>query len=232
MASFSNHIDGEHFIREVKPLDMIDQFTFTQAIFYTWTGVKPDEKQSAMFDACLVALIDHGAEVLSAQAARVVASGGTEIHAAVAAGLLAAGRHHGAMVLQQVTQLFKDEVSAGRSAAEIVKEALANGKRIPGFGHRLYDTDPRAVRLLARAETLGFSDVHVKLALEIERELEKQKGKKLCLNIDGAIASLLPGLGIPPEIAPGLFLVARTVGLTMHVAEEQREKPASKRKGK
>jgi citrate synthase len=46
------------------------------------------------------------------------------------------------------------------------------------------------------------------------------------------VAAIACALGIPTEVSAGLFLVSRTVGLTMHVAEEKKEKPASKRKGK
>jgi citrate synthase len=230
MANFSKHQDGTHFIHGHKITDLAERLSFTQGIFYTWTGRMPDEKQEAMLNACLVALIDHGEDALSAKAARIAASGGADTHAAVAAGMLAAGKHHGASVLQLATELYREAVEHGRTAKDIVADALANGQRLPGYGHRVYETDPRTTLLLAKAEKFGFMDAHVRLAVEIEQELERQKGKKLCLNVDGAIASLLPGLGIPSNLAPGLFLVSRAVGLTMHVAEEGNEKPASQRK--
>lgn len=190
----------------------------------------PSAKVETMFNACLVAVVDHGPETLSAKATRVVTSGGADMTAAVAAGLLACGKHHGAMVLGAATKLFREAVAQKRKAKEIVAEALQNGWRLPGFGHRVYTTDPRAVALLQQANDLGLEDEHVDLALEIEKELEKQKGKKLCLNVDGAIAALLPAMGIQPDKAPGVFLVARAAGLVMHAAEEQKEKPASQRK--
>lgn len=203
---------------------------FVQAVFEYWTGRKPSSEQANMLDACLAAVIDHGPETLSAKAARVVASGGTETHAAVAAGLLACGKHHGAMALQAATMMLREAVESKTSAKALVKQALKDGRRLPGFGHRVYTTDPRAEKLMSLASELGLADKHTKLAREIETELEKQKGKKLCLNVDGAIAALLPALGIMPDIAPGIFLVARAAGLTKHVAHEQKEKPASQRK--
>ncbi len=218
-------------IHEHKLLDLVARLSFTQAIYYTWTGKYPTAPVEELFNACLVALIDHGPEALSAKSARVAASGGAEMNAAVAAGLLAAGRHHGAMVLEQATRLFRDGVEQKRSAQEIVSAAMTADVRLPGFGHRVYESqDPRAEALFVRAERLGLIDAHVKLAQAIETELASQKGQKICLNVDGAIASLLPALGIAADIAPGLFLVARSVGLVMHVAEEQKEKPASQRK--
>lgn len=219
----------EHMIHEHKLLDLVERLNFTQAIYYTWTGKFPTPEAEALFNACLIALIDHGPEALSAKASRVSASGGADMHAAVAAGLLAAGKHHGASVLQIATAFLRKAVEAKLPAKDVVANSMKAGTRIAGFGHRVYTTDPRAQALLARADKLGFTDAHVKLALDIEKELEAQRGKKLCLNVDGVIAALLPGLGIAPELAPGVFLVSRSVGLIMHVAEEQKEKPASQR---
>lgn len=217
-------------IYDHKLLDLVERLNFTQAVYYTWTGRFPSEQAEAMLNAILIALIDHGPDTLSAKAARVSASGGTEMHAAVAAGLLAAGKHHGAQVLLEATRLFRSAVAAGTSAEQIVSDGLRDGKRLPGYGHRVYETDPRAVRLLQKAEKLGFADDHVRLARAIETELERQKGKKLCLNVDGAIAAILPALGLSESVAPGVFLVSRSVGLVMHVSEEMKEKPASQRK--
>ena len=73
---FSSVLNGEHNVHGHKLIDMLERLTFTQAIFYTWTGRMPDEKQEAMFNSCLVACIDHGEEALSAKASRVAASGG------------------------------------------------------------------------------------------------------------------------------------------------------------
>lgn len=217
---------GQMKIHEHSLTDLIARLNFTQAVFYTWTGRFPTEQEEAMFNACLISVMDHGPDALTAKTARSAASGGAEMHAAIAAGILAAGKHHGTTPLQKATIIIREAVESKASAQDIVKAYAEDGERIPGYGHKVYETDPRTTTLLLKAEELGLVDEHVKLALEIERELKKQKGKKLCLNVDGAIASLLPGLGIDPEQAPGIFLLGRMVGLVMHVGEEQAEKPA------
>lgn len=231
--SFSSmNEDGQLKIRENLLTDLIARLNFTQAAFYTWTGKFPTEQEEALFNACLISVIDHGPDALTAQTARSAASGGAEMHAAIAAGILAAGKHHGTTPLQKATIMIREAVQSKASAQDIVKTYAEDGKRIPGYGHKVYETDPRTTTLLLKAEELGFVDEHVKLAREIEKELEKQKGKKLCLNVDGAIASLMPGLGIGPEQAPGIFLLGRMVGLVMHVGEEQAENPARLRPAK
>ncbi len=211
--------------------DLMRNLNFTQAVYYTWTGRYPSEQEEALFNACLVAVIDHGPEALTAKTARSAASGGAEMHAAIAAGILAAGKHHGTTPLQKASLLLQEAVEQKTSAAGLVKAYLEAGERMPGFGHRVYkDTDPRTLVLRQKAEELGFIDAHVQLALEIEQELEKQKEKKLVLNVDGMIAALLPSLGISLEQAPGIFLLGRMSGLIMHVSEQQKEKPQSMRK--
>jgi citrate synthase len=52
------------------------------------------------------------------------------------------------------------------------------------------------------------------------------KGKKLPINVDGAIAAILVDLGIPSPLANAFFFMARIPGLVAHVHEElSRERP-------
>ncbi len=56
--------------------------------------------------------------------------------------------------------------------------------------------------------------------------LEKQIGKKLPINVDGAIAALLRDLDFPPRFGNAFFIIARIPGLIAHVIEEQtQQKP-------
>lgn len=229
--SFSKQDEGGVTIHDNKLTDLIRNLNFIQATYFTWTGRFPSEQEEKMLNACLVAVMDHGPEALIAKTARMAVSGGAEMHAAIAAGILSAGKHHGTTPLQRSTIMFREAIEQGVSAADTVKAYLEASERIPGYGHRLYkDEDPRATTLLMKAGELGFADAHVKLAQELERELEQQKGKKLVLNVDGAIGAIMPALGIGPEQAPGIFLLGRMVGLVMHVTEEKEEKPGRMRK--
>lgn len=118
------------------------------------------------------------------------------------------------------------QLSSG-SGKEIVDTLLKEGKRVAGFGHRVYtDEDPRATRLLQLASELGIAGDACRRAKEVEDALLDAKAKKFPLNIDGAIAAILLDLGFPPELGNGIFVIGRTLGLVAHVAEEQsREKP-------
>lgn len=217
-------------IHEYPLSDLIDRLTFVQSIYYLWTKRMPTPEQEKLFNACLVAVIDHGPEALSTKTARMAASGGAEMNAALAAGALAASKHHGTLPIKNAAVIFAEAVDKNISAADLVSEYLSEKVRMPGFGHRIYKTDPRTGALLRKAEELGFKDKYVELALAIESELELQKGKKLCLNVDGMIASLLPALEISPDIGQSIFLLGRLPGMAHHIVEQQSQNPASMRK--
>ena len=61
--------------------------------------------------------------------------------------------------------------------------------------------------------TNKFSDEFIKIAQDLENELEEQKGSKLPLNIDGSIAVVLCTFGWPSKLGKAVFIIARTPGL-------------------
>lgn len=123
-----------------------------------------------------------------------------------------------------------EQVRKGRTlrqaAAAVVKDALAAGRRLPGFGHRMHrDKDPRVdfLHRLARRSKLAGDGWRAIFALE--KELARQV-KPLPANIDAALAAILHDLGFPPSAARYIFIIARVTGITAEVAEEYaREKP-------
>jgi citrate synthase len=180
--------------------------------------------------------VDHGASPPSVLAARTVASTGAELHAAVAAGVLAISRFHGGAI-EEGMQLFlkvekrmKDKTQTEAQAVEaVLDEMKASGQRASGFGHRIHTQDPRTQKLFALAAELGFAGRYVGIARAVEAALLKQLGKPLPINVDGAIAALLCELGFPPEVGNAFFIIARVPGLVAHIREEKtREKPMRK----
>ena len=76
---------------------------------------------------------------------------------------------------------------------------------------------------------MHISGDHVALSKAIERELERQTGKKLPINVDGAIAAISSDMGFDWRLGKAFFLMGRIVGLTAHVYEEQTQfKPMRK----
>lgn len=210
--------NGNPIVRGYNLIELINKVNFTQAIFLVLKGELPNEKEEKLLNAILVSSIDHGVAAPSTTVARLTASNGVPSSTAIANAIASIGEAHGgaAEALAKILQENKD-----RSANEIVNEFKEKKKRVPGFGHKIYEVDPRTQALLTIADSTGFKGKFVKLSLEIEKELEKSSGKKLPLNVDGAIAALMSELGFDYRLGKSLFIISRVAGIAAHVHEEQ-----------
>jgi len=221
-TSIAGIVDGETIIHGYKVTDLIDKVNFTDAIWLELKGELPTENQRAMLDSILISTIDNGMGPPSITNARNSASAGNSMQASVAAGILGIGEHHGGAI-EECARLLQ----IGLSAEKLVEKVISSGDRIPGFGHKIYkDEDPRATQVFAKAKSLGFFGEHSELAKAVEAELEKRKGKKIVINVDGAIAAVVSDMGFDYRLGKGFFIIGRVVGLIAHIFEEiVREKP-------
>ncbi len=221
-TSISGIVDGETLIHGYKITDLIDQVSFTDAIFLELKGELPTEKEKAMLDGILISTIDNGLGPPSVTNARNSASAGNPMQAAVAAGILGVGESHGGAI-EECARLLQ----MGMSAQALVEKVIGSGDRIPGFGHKVYkDEDPRATQIFNKAKSLGFYSENCELVKEVEKKLEELKGKRIVINVDGAIAAVVSDMGFDYKLGKGFFIIGRVVGLVAHIFEEWvREKP-------
>ena len=227
-----NHLVTKGYRQE----ELIGNIPYPHVVYLLLKGELPSKEHGRMMDAILTASIDHGVTPPSALAARTVASGGVPLPTAVAAGVLAIGDAHGgaiekgAKLLQEgVTRMNQEKKSIQHIATTLVKEAKEQHARILGFGHRVHTSDPRTKRLFALAEELHIAGDHVALSKALEKELEKAHGRKLPINVDGAIAALISDMEFDWRLGKAFFLLGRVAGLTAQVYEEQtQEKPMRK----
>jgi len=61
------------------------------------------------------------------------------------------------------------------------------------------------------------------IARAIEIALEKEKGRRIPMNIDGATAVIYAELGFPAPLARGLFCISRAVGILAHAWEQTQQ---------
>jgi citrate synthase len=119
-----------------------------------------------------------------------------------------------------------DEVIALGDPERWVEEALASGKRIMGFGHRVYRAeDPRARVLRRTAQELGSPRVEVALALEqaaLAALRAKSPDRVLETNVEYWAAVVLDIAQIPPPLAPAMFACSRVAGWSAHILEQKR----------
>ena len=227
-----NHLVTKGYRQE----DLIGNIPFPHVVYLLLKGELPSKEHGKMIDAILTACIDHGVTPPTAMASRVVASGGVPLPTAVAAGVLSIGDAHGGAIekgakfLQEGIFRMKEEGKTPEDMAKIlVKESREQGKRILGFGHRVHTSDPRTKRLFSLAEELRINGNNIALSRAIEVELEKSTGRKLPINVDGAIAAIISDMGFDWRLGKGFFLLGRVAGLTAQVYEEQTEqKPMRK----
>jgi citrate synthase len=222
---------GKIRIRGYDIAELMGRKGFADVVYLVLKGDLPSEAEAAMMDAILTSSVDHGITSPSSLAARTVMSGGNPLNAAVAGGILTIGDTHGGAIEECARLLQKWAAGPGdlrEIAAELLDDLASRNQRMPGFGHRLHKVDPRTTRLFEMADELDFSGRHQKLAQTIEA-LFAERGKKLPINVDGAIGAVISDMGFDWRLGKGFFIISRTVGLIAQAHEERtREKPMRK----
>jgi len=209
-------------IRKGKPIIEPERTLSHAANFlYQLSGQVPSETAERALDIALILHADHELNA-STFAARVVAATLSDMHSAITAaiGALKGPLHGGAN--EAVFRILEAVESAGADPVEYVKGMLAQKKKIPGFGHRVYHTeDPRATHLRAMSRDLGNSS-GVPKWFEISRKIEEfvVGEKKLNANVDFYSASTYHTLGIDIDLFTPVFAVSRISGWTAHVMEQ------------
>jgi citrate synthase len=213
--------------------DLLGKVSYPQMVYLLFKGDLPEENVGKMIDAILVSSVDHGTTPPSALTAITVASTGAALNASVAAGILAISQFHGGAIEGCMQILIKamdykneNNCTAAEAANQIIAKYRNSKERLSGFGHRLHTDDPRTKKLFSMADELKISGEYISLARKFETELENALGKKLPINVDGAIAALLCEMKFDAAFANAFFMIARVPGLVAHIYEEKtRYKP-------
>ncbi|GAA5073752.1 citrate synthase [Thermocatellispora tengchongensis] len=197
--------------------------TIVERFMIRWRG-EPDPKHVKAIDAYWTSAAEHGMNA-STFTARVIASTGADVAAALsgAVGAMSGPLHGGApaRVLHMI-----EEVERIGSAETYVKQALDNGERLMGFGHRVYRAeDPRARVLRRTAKELGAPRYEVAAALENAAlaELHARKPDRvLATNVEFWAAIILDFAEVPAHMFTSMFTCARTAGWAAHILEQKR----------
>src|SRR5213592_542334 len=195
---------------------------------YMVHGKEPDPIAARAIDTYWVTVIDHGMNA-STFAARVIASTRSDVVSAVtgAIGALKGPLHGGAP--GPVLDMLVDIGSADRAEAWVRKE-LAAGRRIMGFGHRVYKVrDPRADVLSKVANDMSSAALEDKKLFTLARAVEQtilevldevKPGRNLRTNVEFYTALVLQSLGLEPRSFVALFACGRVAGWCAHVIEQ------------
>ena len=211
--------------------ELIGTLSFPQMIWHMVMGTPLDAGRARLFEAALVAAVDHGPQAPSIAAARMAATCGVGLNNAMATGVNMLGDVHGGAG-EQAVALYQDIDARSETTGliEATSQGLdafraTKGKFIPGFGHRFHKpVDPRAPRLLGlvdEAAAIGsVSGRFAAIGRAVEAHLAREKGKPVPMNIDGATAVIFAELGCPAPLARGFFCLSRSVGILAHAWEQ------------
>ena len=210
--------------------DLIGKVSLGDMAFLELKGRLPSPRESTVFNALAVTLVEHGMTP-SAIAARLTYLGAPEsLQGAVAAGLLGIGDRFGGSVeeaartLQEALEGAGTRPDVGVLARQVVAEFKAKKRPIAGLGHPIHKPiDPRTPKLFAIAADNGLSGRFVELMRAISAEASRSYGRELPVNATGAIGAIASELDIPWRVTRGLAVMARAVGLVGHIQEEIQE---------
>jgi citrate synthase len=197
--------------------------TAAEKFLLRWRG-EADPKHAKAIDTYWICTAEHGLNA-STFTARVTASTGADCGASLssAVGALSGPLHGGAPAY---VKPMLEEVAAMGDAEKWVRDALESGKRIMGFGHRVYRAeDPRSRVLKRTAEELGAPNVEIAEELEqvaLRVLQERHPERVLATNVEYYSAVVLDVAEIPPPLAPAMFACSRVAGWSAHILEQKR----------
>jgi citrate synthase len=197
--------------------------TAAEKFLLRWRG-EADPRHVTAIDTYWICTAEHGLNA-STFTARVVASTGADCGAALssAVGALSGPLHGGAPAY---VKPMLDEVQATGDPETWVRDALAQKKRIMGFGHRVYRAeDPRSRLLKRTAKELRAPNVEVAEQLEevaLKALQERSPDRVLATNVEYYSAIVLDVAEIPPPLVPAMFACSRVAGWSAHILEQKR----------
>jgi citrate synthase len=189
---------------------------------YMMTGEVPGDEEARAMEQYLMLTVDHGFNA-STFAARVIASTAPDLGSAVIGALGALfGPLHGGAPSRALDML--EEIGSPDNADAWLRDAVESGRRLMGFGHRVYKTDdPRSVMLRGVAESLDGDRVEFAKVVEqkaVQTLEELKPGRNLYPNVEFYAGVVLDLIHVPRALFTATFAVSRVVGWTAHILEQ------------
>ncbi len=208
------------------PVDPDPDLSHAGNFLYMLTGTEPDAVSEETFDMALTLHADHGLNA-STFTAMVIGSTMADVYSGVTGGIgaLSGSLHGGAN--QDVMELLYEIDASSKDPVQWVKDAREAGRRVPGFGHRVYQVkDPRARILEEKLRDLAESSGNrtwLEYTTAIEEYLTEEGlvEKGIAPNVDFYSGSVYDSMGIPMDLFTPIFAMSRVGGWVAHVAEYQ-----------
>ena len=215
----------------LEPIPPREDLSHAANFLHMALGKEPDPVAAKALDTYWVTVIDHGMNA-STFAGRVIASTRSDMVSAVtgAIGALKGPLHGGAP--GPVLDMLVD-IGTAENAERWLRQELDAGRRIMGFGHRVYKVrDPRAEVLSRVAEEMAGAQLEDRRLFDLARTVEqvalrvldeRKPGRNLRTNVEFYTALVLQSLGLSPKSFVALFACGRVAGWCAHVIEQHAE---------
>lgn len=209
------------------PIVARDDLSHTANYLWMLKGTEPAAAQIEALETYLKLTMEHGMNA-STFAARVTVSTESDMVSAItsAIGTMKGPLHGGAP--SGVIDLL-EEIETLERIEPVIASKLDQGEKIMGFGHRIYRTeDPRSILLRETCLALAGEDSWLDLAVSAEQEIirllnERKPGRALYTNVEFYAAAIMRSVDMPLTLFTPTFSVARIVGWTAHVLEQQQD---------
>jgi citrate synthase len=198
-------------------------FGYSKNFLYMCNGEVPEDIATKTMDTAMVLHMDHGFNASTFTARAVTSSLSDMISAVTAAIGSLKGPLHGGANTAVMKMLM--EIKSVENIESWLNKALADKKKIMGFGHRVYKViDPRAKHLKKMSQEWG-ERAHEKKWFQMSEKLEQlmMEKKGINANVDFYSASTYYAMGIEPDMYTPIFAVARMVGWCAHVMEQLKD---------
>ncbi len=185
--------------REAVPDEIVAQGdTAAEKFLLRWRG-EADPRHVTAIDTYWICTAEHGLNA-STFTARIVASTGADCGAALSSAVGAlSGPLHGGAPAYVLPML--EEVAAMGDAERWVKKTLESGKRIMGFGYRVYRAEDQA----------ALVDLQ-----------QRHPERVIATNVEYYSAIVLDVADVTPALAPAMFACSRVAGWSAHILEQKR----------
>jgi citrate synthase len=222
---------GEIALRGYPIQELIGNVGFVDTIWLLLRGELPSRSQVALFEAALVASVDHGPQAPSIAIARMATTCGAPVNGAMASAINVLDDVHGGPG-QECMELYLEidgELQRVGDLEEAVNLVLqrhrdAGLKYFPGFGHRFHPLDPRTPRLLSLVDAAAVAGAvdgrFAAIGRAVEDAISAGREQRIPMNVDGVTAVIYCELGLTPELGRGVFILARSVGILAHTIEQ------------
>ncbi|ATG55217.1 2-methylcitrate synthase [Brachybacterium ginsengisoli] len=213
-----------------EPIPPREDLDYSQNFLWMTVG---EEAAPAVVDAFRISMVLYAEHSFNASTftARVITSTLSDLHSAVtgAIGALKGSLHGGAneAVMHTFDELGirpeESEAEAKDRARAWMEDALAQKKKVMGFGHRVYKNGDSRVPTMKQAmdsliEHYGRPEI---LGLYNGLELAMEEAKGIKPNLDYPAGPTYHLMGFDTELFTPLFIAARVTGWTAHVMEQR-----------